>query len=132
MMPEPERSSSGPADGMSMPGSVSRTKKRFRLAISVRLLLLLICLLALALAPLVNRAFEQRRAVSVIRQTGGTVSTSPRWGSRWIPAALRGLVGDEYFEAVNRVDFESSAHLTREQLSVLPPLRHLTQVSLHV
>jgi hypothetical protein len=113
-----------------MSGSIGKSKKRFWLAISVRLLLFLICLLALALAPVVNRAFEQRRAVSVIRQNGGTVSTSPRWGSDWIPTFVSGWIGEEYFEEVYGVDFESSSHLTSDQLSVLPRVGQLTQLHL--
>ena len=103
---------------------------RRRLKLSIRLGQFLIFLMALAMTPIVIRSSAQRRVTGMVRHSGGQVSVSPLWWSRWVPQTLQAWIGEEYFEDLIGVDFRSSPRLASDQLQLLSELNQLNQVDL--
>src|SRR4051794_6856577 len=110
---------------MVMPNASKSGRKRFRLA-SVRTLLVLVLVLAVGLAYLVNRASHRRRAAEAIRRAEGrVVSRNLRWESSWVPYVLQRWIGEELFDDIVAVVFDSSSKLTPERLEALSGLGQL-------
>lgn len=98
-------------DGPSVMTADEPRRRRFK--ISLRLAMVLVFFVALWMARQANKAREQREAVEAVKQYGGWVhydyefvngtlipGRQPR-----VPAALRRLVGDEFFQDFAQVSF---------------------------
>lgn len=89
-----------------MDSTTNPSKRRRRFAISLRASMLLILLVALLIGWKVDRAHMQRRLVAAIRAADGEVEYDFQSAGAAVPSGpiwLRRLVGDEYFQEVERV-----------------------------
>ena len=119
--------------------------KRRLLQYSLRTFLLLVTVFSVWLAIQVNKAQKQRAAVAAIREAGGTVmyewmavAQTSRYDSgqplldweasdQWEPyrprSKLGSLIGEEYFQEVNAVNFDG--HQCLHALQFIPEIQQL-------
>lgn len=109
------------------------TIHRRYLTFSLRALFILVTASAVWLGIVVHRAHEQREAVKAIQALGGGVRYDWEYlgtGEPHGPAWLRQLIGDEFFQEVELVTFDSWPPGDRTDiLRAIPYLRRLHRLN---
>ena len=105
-----------------------RLNRRY-LTFSLRTLFVLLTALAVWLGVVINRAREQREAVKAIEALGGEVAYDWAWDVKTPkgptgPAWLRRLIGDDFFQTVERVSFYNAS----DCVAAIPDLRRLREL----